>query len=270
MSNPVSPIPSLQPMGPAPLPVWTRFLPPGQVVLREGDSGSSMFVILEGKVAVCREPTQRRDARTLAMLSAGDFFGELALMTHCPRMASVVTMERTVVRELSLNGLAVAGPRHGVEAPVVAMRCRERLLGDALRCSPLLSGLSPGLWAQLGGALEPCSVGVGETLLTRGHPGDALYVLLRGRCGVFHTHGDGRITAYPDMVEGDLFGEVSLLRGRLATATVRARTPCTLLRLDQSVFRKLFWGQAEIRRALVSLGLERMHRTMDVIASAGD
>ncbi|WP_426746302.1 cyclic nucleotide-binding domain-containing protein [Myxococcus faecalis] len=258
-----------EPVGRAPLPVWTRFLPAGRVVVREGDPGSSMFVILEGRVGVYRE-SAGAEARMVGQLSGGHFFGELALMTKCPRTASVVTMERTVLRELTRTGLVLMGARHGLEAPVVEMRCRERLLEDALRSSPLLRGLSPELWAQLGSALVPCSIGAGETLLTRGVPGEALYILLRGRCAVFHTHPDGRVTPYPDMGEGAIFGEVSLLRGRLATATVKTLTPCTLLRLDRDVFRKFFWGQAEIRRALVSLGLERMHRTMDVIVNPSE
>ncbi|MFY2560260.1 cyclic nucleotide-binding domain-containing protein [Corallococcus terminator] len=259
------PAPEATPVGPAPLPVWTRFLPAGRVVVREGDPGASLFVILEGKVGVYREGGLR-EARMVGHLTGGSFFGELSLLTKCPRTASVVTLERTVLRELSRTGLSLMGARHGLEAPVVAMRCRERLLADALSGSALLNELSPELWTQLGCALVPCSVEAGEQLLTYGSPGEALYILLRGRCGVFHTHADGHITSYPDMVEGDVFGEVSMLRGRLATATVKALTPCTLLRLDRDVFRKHFWGQAEMRRALVKLGMRRMHRTMEVIA----
>ena len=251
-------------LGGAPLPVWTRFLPPGHMVVREGERGSSMFVIVEGRVAVVRERGVGAP-RTVAQLSAGEFFGEMALMTDCPRTATVVTLGRTVLRELSRSGLAMSGARHGVEGPVVTMRCRERFLADAVRSSPLLATLSPDLWHQLGSALVPCSVPEGETLLARGTPGNALFVLLRGRCSVFHTHLDGHTTPYPDMEEGSIFGEVSLLRGRVATATVRAATPCTLLRLEREVFRKFFWAQADFRRALVRLGLSRMNRTMALI-----
>ncbi len=261
--------PEASPVGAAPLPVWTRFLPAGRVVVREGDPGSSLFVILEGKVGVYREGGAR-EARMVGHLTSGGFFGELSLLTNCPRTASVVTLERTVLRELSRTGLSLMGARHGLVAPVVAMRGRERLLADALSGSALLNELSPELWTHLGSALEPCSVEAGAQLLTYGSPGEALFILLRGRCGVFHTHADGRTTSYPDMVEGDLFGEVSLLRGRRATATVKTLTPCTLLRLDREVFRKHFWGQAEMRRALVRLGMQRMHRTMEVITQPAD
>lgn len=250
---------------PAALPAWTHVYPAGGRVIREGDLGSSLFIIVEGRVAVMREP-EGRAGWTVGELGPGDFFGELALVTEGPRTASVMALERTVLLELSQAGLQEAGARHGLEEPVVRMTSQQRLLADALRGSPLLAGLSRDLQLQLGGALVPCTVQEGEVIITRGKPGDALYLLLRGRCSVSHTHGRGATAPYTELEEGAVFGEVSLLRtNRIATATVTALTPCTLLRVDRAVFRKFFLGQAELRGALVKLGLERLQRTIQVM-----
>lgn len=248
----------------APMPVWTHCFPAGQVLVREGEPGDSMFLIVEGRVAVIRQPPGAAQ-KTVGYLSTGDFFGELSLVAECRRTASVMAVERTVVLELSRAGLEEAGARHGLEGAVVRTACRERLLVDALRTSPLLSALPADLAVQLGSAFVPHAVEAGAPLLTRGMPGDALYVLLRGRCTAFHTHADGDITPYPDLEEGAVFGEVSLLRSRFATATVEALTPCTLLRLERDVFRKFFMGQPELRRALVEMGLDRVRRTVDLM-----
>jgi CRP-like cAMP-binding protein len=56
----------------------------GQAIVREGDDGIGFFLILEGEVEV-----RKRD-RTLATLSAGNFFGEMALFERQPRNADVV------------------------------------------------------------------------------------------------------------------------------------------------------------------------------------
>ena len=207
----------------------------------------------------------RGEKKEVARLAAGEFFGELALLTGTRRMASVVTVEDSVLLELSQSGVKEAGPDHGVEGQEVESAARERLLADALRSNPLIASLPPELKAQLGSAFVPCTVQAGETLLTRGKPGEALYILLRGRCEVFHTHEDGRQTHYPELGEGALFGEISLLRSRLATATVRTLTPCTLLRLDRDVFKASFMSQPDLRGALVRLGLERLKQTMQVM-----
>ncbi|NPC86415.1 cyclic nucleotide-binding domain-containing protein, partial [Pyxidicoccus fallax] len=195
-------------------------------------------------------------------------FGELALRNGAPRTASVMALEQTAVLELSREGLDKSGARHGLGDTLVRMVCQERLLADALRSSTLLATLPPELGVQLGSALVPHVARQGEVLLTHGQQGDALYVLLRGRCAVFHPHGDGDTTRFPDLEEGAVFGEVSLLRSRLATATVRAETPCTLLRLERDVFVKYFRSQPALRRALVKLGLERLRRTSRLVEDA--
>jgi cAMP-dependent protein kinase regulator len=251
--------------GEAPPPVVTRFLQAGQVVVKEGDPGNSMFVVLEGRVAVARE-AEGREPVIVEQLGAGEFFGELALLTGAPRTASVVALEDAVVLELSQTGDRAAWADYGVEGDKVEQAARERLMADAMRSNPLLSSLTPELQAELGRAFVPATVPAGETLLTRGKPGNALYLLLRGQCEVFHTHEDGTQTAYPRLEEGALFGEISLLRSRLATATVRTLTPCTLLKLEREVFEKTIMTQPNLRGALVRLGLERLKQTVQVMA----
>ncbi|RKH57668.1 cyclic nucleotide-binding domain-containing protein [Corallococcus llansteffanensis] len=248
-------------------PVCTRYLQAGQVVVREGDPGNSMFVVLEGRVAVLRGNDGAANME-VGRLGAGEFFGELALLTGTKRTATVVTVEDVVLLELTQAGVRELGKDYGVKGDQMQLAAKERLLADTLRSNPLIAALPPEVQHELGDAFVPCTVPAGETLLTRGQPGDALYVLLRGKCEVFHTHGDGRQSPYPLLEEGALFGEISLLRSRLATATVRTVTPCTLLKLERDVFKKAFLGQPDLRGALVRLGLERLKHTLEVMGEA--
>lgn len=71
---------------------------PGETVIRAGDPGSSMFVVHNGRVAVQLNENGR--ARTVATLSEGAFFGEMALFTGEPRTASIVAQEETEVLEI--------------------------------------------------------------------------------------------------------------------------------------------------------------------------
>lgn len=73
---------------------------PGRVLMAEGDFGTSMFIIVEGKVDVTIAGT-RHPNREVAMLVAGDVFGEISLMTGARRAATVTTIERTRVVEIS-------------------------------------------------------------------------------------------------------------------------------------------------------------------------
>jgi len=71
---------------------------PGELVIRAGDKGSSMFVVHHGRVQV--QITENNKARPVAVLNEGDFFGEMALFTGEPRTANVVALEETEVLEI--------------------------------------------------------------------------------------------------------------------------------------------------------------------------
>jgi CRP-like cAMP-binding protein len=69
---------------------------PGRDLTREGSSGREFFVIVEGEVEVSRK------GKKVNSLGAGDFFGEIALIAHTPRTATVTST--TPVRLLVITG----------------------------------------------------------------------------------------------------------------------------------------------------------------------
>ncbi len=56
---------------------------PGTAVIREGDNGSEMFIILQGKATV------EVGEIIVGELTSGDFFGEMSLIDNSPRSATV-------------------------------------------------------------------------------------------------------------------------------------------------------------------------------------
>ncbi len=61
----------------------------GERVTRQGEPGDRMFVIVRGRVRVAVEA---RGLRDVAELKEGDFFGEMSLLTGCPRSATVIAV----------------------------------------------------------------------------------------------------------------------------------------------------------------------------------
>jgi small-conductance mechanosensitive channel/CRP-like cAMP-binding protein len=67
----------------------------GEALVRQGDEGGSLFVVLDGEVRVRR--LDGGSARELARLGPGSFFGEMSLLTGEPRSASVLALSEVEV-----------------------------------------------------------------------------------------------------------------------------------------------------------------------------
>ena len=69
-----------------------RELTPGEAVLREGEDDDRFFVVLSGLLGVRQE-----DAGQQAVLTQGEYFGEIALLEHVHRTATVVALSAAAV-----------------------------------------------------------------------------------------------------------------------------------------------------------------------------
>jgi CRP/FNR family transcriptional regulator, cyclic AMP receptor protein len=76
----------------------------GEYFFRQGDPGDTMYVLEAGAVDVQREAAGRPPL-TVRRLSAGDCFGEMALMDLAPRSASVRAVEDCCAIEISAGDL---------------------------------------------------------------------------------------------------------------------------------------------------------------------
>ena len=63
---------------------------PGEAIIREGERGQGMFVVVAGKLRVVKSAAGGDEE--LATLEPGDSFGEIALLDSGPRSASVVAI----------------------------------------------------------------------------------------------------------------------------------------------------------------------------------
>jgi len=75
-----------------------------EYIVRNGDEGDSLFIIVEGAVKV--QLNQNDKVIDLAVLGAGKFFGEMALLTGETRSADVVAISETHLIEITRDDIA--------------------------------------------------------------------------------------------------------------------------------------------------------------------
>lgn len=79
---------------------YRQRLSPDEVLFKENDPGNAFYIVLAGTVEVVSETLNK----TLSVLSAGQFFGELSLMLGVPRSATVRALEATHLFVINQHG----------------------------------------------------------------------------------------------------------------------------------------------------------------------
>jgi CRP-like cAMP-binding protein len=92
---------------------------PGDVIIREGDTGAgdSFFLIEKGAVEVYKKSNNGQKI-VIGKIPAGGIFGEMAVIDDKPRMASAAAVEHTICRVIPRNLLEkkIAGSDKLVQA----------------------------------------------------------------------------------------------------------------------------------------------------------
>ena len=98
-----------------------RLYSDGELIVRQGEVGECMYIIQKGKVEVFVEKPE--GTVVLATLKAGTVFGEMALFTKEPRVASVRASGKARVLTIDKRGFF----KRVHEDPSLAFRILEKM-----------------------------------------------------------------------------------------------------------------------------------------------
>ena len=189
-------------------------------------------MVCSGKMKV----TKVADGEQLVMayLAEGAFFGEMALLSGAKRAATVVAEEESELLEISapvLNGLAKRYPHVGSSLRQFG---RQRLLANVMATSELFRPFDKADRKRLVELFKVREVQPDEVVVAEGRPTDGLYLLMSGEVEV-SLQGKPLAT----LSDGEIFGEMSLLSQKPASATVSARRRSPVLRIPRERFQEL-------------------------------
>lgn len=91
----------------------------GDIIVTEGERGSSLFLIVSGEVEVSTRG-EKGDPLPLAELGPGDFFGEVSLLTGKPRTATITATSAVTAIELGRENVDRIAEKHPEVREVLA------------------------------------------------------------------------------------------------------------------------------------------------------
>ena len=204
----------------------TRIIREGDVIFEPGQFGTSFYTIVNGTVTL----QSVEDASASTQLSAGEFFGEMSLLSGRPRTERAVadaacvlveTPRRTMVKLMNSNEEV----RKGIDW-IFVVRELKRHFAPTATFRELRA-----LTAEL--AIKRCKAG--EVLYAEGDTGDSLFILRSGGVSLSRAK-EGEQTMVAQIAAGSLVGEMALMGDPVRRDTARAMLASELVELKREQF----------------------------------
>jgi CRP-like cAMP-binding protein/Fe-S-cluster-containing hydrogenase component 2 len=230
----------------------------GEIVLRENDYTNSLWLLVEGSVFVADADIA---PAVKTRLKAGEFFGELALLSGRRRTKTVESAEDSVLIEIPrFWGRRLQRSNEAFKAEVDRVAVR-RLLHSTLAPAHPIEDIEPIIAAS-----DVKDFKRGATVIEEGTKVDALYIMRSGSATVSRTI-DGRDVILDYIAAGSIFGE----RGFLAkdseeirrAATVTATIASQIIRIDAVALQAASQELPELEELFTSAVQRQVQKQVD-------
>jgi hypothetical protein len=236
---------------------------PKIVLARNVVKRPSIMIFNEALSALDREAQERVRGKVLGLLPETTFVvvsGERPTDTAFTRILTI------------RNGRLVDGavePGKEVEAAPAQAGEGADLNSEAavLANIPIFAGIEPNHLKLLAFSSQRITFAPNHDLIRQGQPGEAAYVVLNGDVDILLGEGENEVVI-AKKGQHSLLGELSLLSGTLSTATVRAATEVTALKIKKEVFLELIQGDAVVASHVARVISDKLVQSLQLLAKA--
>ncbi|HKP47153.1 MAG TPA: cyclic nucleotide-binding domain-containing protein, partial [Pyrinomonadaceae bacterium] len=138
---------------------------------------------------------------------------------------------------------------------------------EALRSVPLFGSLDDHAAVELRELLAFEDIPAEQQLFHKGDGGDAMYLIESGRVRISITDEDGTEVTLADLAQGDFFGEMALIDGRMRSADARVVEDARLAILSRPAFLAFVRSNPDVALEMLSALTDRLRRTDELLRS---
>ncbi|XP_072393985.1 cGMP-dependent protein kinase, isozyme 2 forms cD4/T1/T3A/T3B isoform X2 [Diabrotica undecimpunctata] len=216
------------------------------IIIQEGDVGSIVYVLEEGKVEISREN------KILHHLDPGKVLGELAILYNCQRTATIKAHTDCKLWAIERQCFQTIMMRTGL--------IRQAEYTDFLKSVPIFKTLPEDTLIKISDVLEETIYANGDYIIRQGARGDTFFIISKGKVKVTRKMPNSNTEEFiRTLGKGDFFGEKALQGDDLRTANVIVDDPegVTTLVIDRDTFNQLISNLDEIRTKYKDENIER-------------
>ena len=226
----------------------------GAPLIQRGVAGRGVDLIVSGQVVVLA-PDQHGELEVAARQGPGHLLGERSLLRGTATSAEV--RATSPVRTLHLPAAAFGRFlqeserfRHYV-TDLVELRDRGRDVLEVMLRNPFLRSLGRDDLERLLESSELMRHPAGTPLVVAGEQSRDVYVVIRGRLGVFSSSRGGARERLAVEGPGSLVGHAAVLLERPRTADVETLDECELLRISDAAFMEIVLRNPLLQRRMM-------------------
>jgi CRP-like cAMP-binding protein len=138
---------------------------------------------------------------------------------------------------------------------------------EVLRNIPMFSNVDPTQLKLLAFTSQRLTFGAGQDLFRLGDMGDCAYIIISGEADVL-VDKDGTEVAVAKAGKNELIGEIAILCNVPRTATIRAATELTALKIPKDLFFRLIAEFPDMGVQVMAELARRLHRTTQQLTEA--
>ncbi len=243
-----------------------------EIVIEEGQAGHSLFFIADGVFEI----NKRGKPAPINQLKRGDYFGELGVLFHEPRSASVRAIGPGQIYELSAEIFRELFEAHQEIMDEVKKEARKRkyflnpqqirtnantisrmkakILAQKLASLDLFREIEMDILIDLALKLNKEMTRKNQIIFSQNDPAKAMYILAKGSVQVIDEEQQ---SALKTLSAGDIFGEMALIQESRRNATLQTLDFCELYRLDKADFKAVIDTHPEIASKIYQVAKQR-------------
>jgi lysophospholipid hydrolase len=211
---------------------------PDEPLVRQGEPGDALYIIITGVFDVVLEH-EGGEAQTLARLGPGEWLGELALLTHRPRAATVIARTPSRALRIGAESFEEITKRHPEAHRQIVEYAARRLPSIRLAATGLFVGVDQSALSRFDNESNWVRVRGDQVLFKQGDVASEMYVIVYGSLEVMVENRLGHSRLVDVLGPGDSVGEMALLTDEPRSATVRAIRDTELVRIPKQEFLRL-------------------------------